>query len=227
MLKLLRGHWQLGLLTTLIAVFWFTPMVTPLKILVVFMHEISHVAAALLTGGSVDSLTINPHQGGAVVARGGSRFLTLNAGYTGSLLFGVALVLLAVRTDYDRIVLGALGALLLVVTGLYVRDPSYAVGFAVTTGVLMLATARFLPRDVNDLILRMIGLTSMIYVPIDIYSDTIIRSYLRSDARMLAEEFGGATLLWGGLWMAISLVVIFLTLRRGLGRDSNIRLRGL
>ncbi|MFD1157028.1 M50 family metallopeptidase [Roseovarius aestuarii] len=226
MLKAARGHWQLGVLTALIAVFWFTPMVTPLKILVVFMHEISHVAAALLTGGSVESLTINPHQGGMVISRGGSRFLTLNAGYTGSLLFGVALVLLAVRTHWDRTVLGGLGALLLVVTGFYVRD-LYAVGFALTTGVLMLATARFLPRDVNDLILRMIGLTSMIYVPIDIYSDTIIRSYLRSDARMLAEEFGGATLLWGGLWMAISLVVIVLTLRRGLGRDSNIRLRGL
>ena len=225
MLKVLRGHWQLGLLTVLIAVFWFTPMVTPLKILVVFMHEVSHAAAALLTGGSVESLTINPNQGGSVIARGGSRFLTLNAGYTGSLLFGVALVLLAVRTNYDRIVLGGLGALLLVVTGLYIRD-LYAVGFAMTTGVLMLATARFLPRDVNDLILRMIGLTSMIYVPIDIYSDTIIRSYLRSDARMLAEEFGGATLLWGGLWMAISLVVIFFTLQRGLGQDSNIRLRG-
>ena len=226
MLKAARGHWQLGVLTALIAVFWFTPMVTPLKILVVFMHEISHVAAALLTGGSVESLTINPHQGGMVISRGGSRFLTLNAGYTGSLLFGVALVLLAVRTNWDRTVLGGLGALLLVVTGFYVRD-LYAVGFALTTGVLMLATARFLPRDVNDLILRIIGLTSMIYVPIDIYSDTIIRSYLRSDARMLAEEFGGATLLWGGLWMAISLVVIVLTLRRGLGRDSNIRLRGL
>ncbi len=225
MLKAARGHWQLGVLTALIAVFWFTPMVTPLKILVVFMHEISHVAAALLTGGSVESLTINPHQGGMVISRGGSRFLTLNAGYTGSLLFGVALVLLAVRTNWDRTVLGGLGVLLLVVTGFYVRD-LYAVGFALTTGVLMLATARFLPRDVNDLILRMIGLTSMIYVPIDIYSDTIIRSYLRSDARMLAEEFGGATLLWGGLWMAISLVVIVLTLRRGLGRDSNIRLRG-
>ena len=142
------------------------------------------------------------------------------------MLFGVALVLLAVRTNWDRTVLGGLGALLLVVTGFYVRDLN-AVGFALTTGVLMLATARFLPRDVNDLILRMIGLTSMIYVPIDIYSDTIIRSYLRSDARMLAEEFGGATLLWGGLWMAISLVVIVLTLRRGLGRDSNIRLHGL
>lgn len=226
MLKAARGHWQLGVLTALIAVFWFTPMVTPLKILVVFMHEISHVAAALLTGGSVESLTINPHQGGMVISRGGSRFLTLNAGYTGSLLFGVALVLLAVRTNWDRTVLGGLGVLLLVVTGFYVRD-LYVVGFALTTGVLMLATARFLPRDVNDLILRMIGLTSMIYVPIDIYSDTIIRSYLRSDARMLAEEFGGATLLWGGLWMAISLVVIVLTLRRGLGRDSNIRLRGL
>ena len=59
---------------------------------------------------------------------------------------------------------------------------------------------------------------SMIYVPLDILSDTIFRSELRSDARMLAEEFGGATVMWGGVWLVLSLVAIVvgaLTLRGG------------
>jgi hypothetical protein len=59
-------------------------------------------------------------------------------------------------------------------------------------------------------------------VPYDIYDDTIRRSELRSDARMLAEEIGGTTIMWGGLWFIVSLVGIGWCLTRGLGRDSNV-----
>lgn len=224
MRRLARGHWQLGLLTLLIVLFWPTWVVAPLKVLIVFLHEISHAIATLLTGGSVLGLTIDPMQGGMVISQGGNRFLILTAGYVGSLIIGALLMIAAVRTHWDRIVLGGLGLVLLAVTGLYVRD-FFAIGFGMVTGLLMLCVARFLPRDVNDLSLRVIGLTSMIYVPLDIYSDTIARSHLLSDARMLAEEFGGTATLWGWAWLIISLAVIVLTLRRGLGRDSNIRLR--
>jgi len=51
---------------------------------------------------------------------------------------------------------------------------------------------------------------------------TIRRSGLRSDAYMLGEEFGGPTVFWGGLWLLISLGVIYLCIRRGLGESSNI-----
>ncbi|HHI69922.1 MAG TPA: M50 family peptidase, partial [Rhodobacteraceae bacterium] len=83
-------------------------------------------------------------------------------------------------------------------------------------------SARYVPHDVNDLALRVIGLTSMIYVPLDIFSDTIARSGIRSDAYMLAERFGGATVIWGGLWLLISLAVIGVCFRYGLGERSNI-----
>lgn len=220
-----QGHWQVIALGVLIAALWQTPVVLPLKILIVFLHELAHVVATVLTGGSVVSLTIDPAEGGMVMSRGGSRFVTLSAGYVGSLMLGVALFLIAIRTSWDRVVVGLLGVVLLAVTVFYVRD-WFALGFGLLSGVLLLVTARFLPRDINDLVLRVIGLASMIYVPLDIVSDTIARSHLRSDARMLAEEIGGPTLFWGVLWLAISLAVIGLCLRYGLGRESNIHLRG-
>ena len=74
--------------------------------------------------------------------------------------------------------------------------------------VVMVLAAKFFSHDINDFLLRLIGLTSMMYVTLDIYSDTIVRSHLQSDARMLAQEFGGATVLWGGLWIALSVVAI-------------------
>ena len=222
MWAVMRGHWQLLGLIAAIALLWQTPVLVPLRILVVFLHELAHAVTVLLTGGEVLSLTITPREGGQVMARGGNRFLALSAGYTGSLLIGAALFTLAVHTGRDRAVLGALGLVMLAVAALYVRD-GFALIFSVAAGGLMVLTARFLPRDVNDLILRVIGLSSMIYAPLDIYSDTIARSQLRSDARMLAEEFGGTTMIWGGFWLAISLAVIVFAVRRGLVRDSNIR----
>lgn len=221
MLTWFKGHWQLLVITALVFGLWQTPVMVPLKIFVVFLHEFSHAATAVLTGGSVASLSISPNQGGAVWAAGGSRFLTLTSGYLGSLLIGMVLLIIALRTKADRLVMGFCGATMLLVAALYIRD-LFALGFTVGTGLGMLAMARFLHRDINDLALRVIGLTSMIYVPYDIFSDTIARSALRSDARMLAEEFGGTTMIWGGIWLAISAVCIFWCVRKGLGPSSNI-----
>ncbi|MDX8350021.1 M50 family metallopeptidase [Cognatiyoonia sp. IB215446] len=217
----LKGHWQLLLLTVLVFALWQTPVVIPLKILIVFFHELSHAAATILTGGEVISLSVSADQGGVVWSRGGNRFLTLTAGYLGSLLIGVGLLVAATRSKADRAIMAACGVVMLVVAGLYIRD-FFALSFAIGIGVAMLLMSRFLGHAANDLALRVMGLTSMIYVPYDIFSDTIARSNLRSDARMLAEEFGGTTMMWGGLWLVLSLVVIGACLLRGLGPNSNL-----
>ncbi|UWQ97015.1 M50 family metallopeptidase [Rhodobacteraceae bacterium M385] len=221
MASYLRGHWQLIALTIAAFALWSTPVVMPLKLLVVFFHELSHGVAAVLTGGSIESISVNFQQGGEAWTRGGSRFLTLTAGYLGSLLIGVGLLMAALKGRADRRVLMGLGALMLVVLVLYVRDLA-AVVICGATGAALIAAGRFLSASICDLILRIIGLSSMIYVPYDIFDDTLRRASLRSDARMLAEEIGGTTMMWGVLWLIISFAVIFWCLRKGLGRDSNI-----
>ena len=82
---------QLVLLLGFIFFFWEWKAFTPLRILVVFFHEASHALVAWLTGGQVTALVVNAREGGHVLAVGGNRFLTLNAGYLGSLLWGVAI----------------------------------------------------------------------------------------------------------------------------------------
>ncbi len=220
-MNLLRGHSQLILITAVVFVLWQTPVIIPLKIQIVFMHEISHALAVWLTGGDLISISLSPQQGGVTSARGGSPFAILSAGYVGSLLIGVAVFLIALKSEADRWLMAFLGVATLLIAAFYIRE-WFALGFSVGLGVLMLASARFLPHSINDLALRVIGLTSMIYVPFDIFSDTIARSGVRSDAYMLAERVGGTTVMWGGLWLVISLVVIGLCLRFGLGARSNI-----
>jgi len=220
-MQFVKGHWQLLLITAVLFLLWNTPVVIPLKILVVYLHELAHGLAAVLTGGSIVEISLSPYQGGYAITRGGSRFLILTAGYLGSLLLGVTLMLIALRTEADRLVLGLFGAATLLVTLLYVRD-LFALVFCVATGLALLGIARYLDRTVSDLVLRVIGLSSILYVPYDIFDDTIRRSGLRSDAYMLAEEFGGLTVFWGGLWLVISLAVIYFCIRHGLGDSSNI-----
>ncbi|UYV37964.1 M50 family metallopeptidase [Rhodobacteraceae bacterium D3-12] len=212
MIAALQKHWLLLAMTAGVALLWGTPVLVPLKILVVFFHELSHLITVLLTGGSVESLSLTSNEGGAVMARGGNRFLTLSAGYLGSLLIGLGLIWAALRSQLDRWVVAGLGVVLLAVAAFYVRD-SFALIFCIAGGALLLALARFLPHGPNDFALRLIGLTSIIYVPLDIFSDTLARAHLHSDARMLAEEFGGTTMFWGGLWLMLSLVAVLFALR--------------
>lgn len=223
-MTLLRGHWQIILLALVVLALWSTPVLFPLRILIVFFHELSHGLAAFATGGCIESLTLSADEGGMAIARGGNRFLVLSAGYVGSLLFGVGLFLIALRTHLDRAAVTALGLCSLLIAALYIRD-AFPLIFCLLTGAALLLIARFTSHSTSDLALRIVGLASMIYVPQDIISDTITRAHLRSDARMLAEEFGGATLLWGAAWLLISVAVIALTLRYGLGATSNLSLR--
>ena len=103
-MAILKGHWQLLLLTALVFALWQTPVVVPLKILIVFFHEVSHAIATFLTGGEVISLSISANQGGVVWSRGGNRFITLTAGYLGSLMIGIGLLIAATRTKADRVI---------------------------------------------------------------------------------------------------------------------------
>lgn len=220
----LGNHWQLLALTALVFAIWATPVAFPIRMLVVFLHELAHALAAILTGGAVLELTLSPLEGGSATTLGGNFFVIASAGYLGSLLFGLAFLLLALHTDLDRWILGGLGAVMVALSLWYFRT-LFAFGFGVITGALMLAAARWGGLILCDLVLRLIGLTSMVYVPYDIISDTILRASARSDARNIAEAFGGTTIFWGILWLILSLVTIAVAIRYGLGARSNIAWR--
>ena len=71
---------------------WDTPAVYPLKVFVVLLHEISHAMMAVATGGTIERIVLDPNQGGACYCPGGNAFLTLSAGYLGSLAWGALLI---------------------------------------------------------------------------------------------------------------------------------------
>lgn len=193
---------------------WDTWIVTPLKLFVVLLHEISHGLAAVATGGAIEKIVVTSDLGGACYCGGGDAFLTLSAGYLGSLLWGAALVLVAARLGRrSSWITGTIGILIGLVAVLYVRNP-FGLFFGLVFGAGLIAAARYLSPAVNERVLWALGLTSCLYAVLDIKSDVLDRPELRSDARMLAEMTGIPTVVWGGVWIAAALFVCWLLFRR-------------
>ena len=197
---------------------WYTPVVYPLKIFVVLLHEVSHAVALVLTGGQVESISLNPMQGGVTYGRGGIPFVTLSAGYLGSLGFGALLVMGAQsRLVSSRFLLALVGGLVLALTLLFIRN-GFGFGFGLLFGSALVFGARQLPLVWNRGILIVLGITSVLYAILDIKSDILDRPHLQSDAAMLAELTGVPTLVWGVVWITIAVVAAPLLFRRTLER---------
>ena len=81
---------------------WDTPALSPLRILVVLMHEVSHGLAAVLTGGKIISVQVDRFEGGLCSYQGGIPWLIISAGYVGSVVWGAMLMVLSARIRAAR-----------------------------------------------------------------------------------------------------------------------------
>lgn len=60
--------------------------------LVIAFHEFGHAITSCCTGGSVKSISLDPHEGGVTHMQGGISAITLPAGYLGSSIIGALLI---------------------------------------------------------------------------------------------------------------------------------------
>ena len=201
---------------------WNSVLLFPLKIFVVFLHEASHGLAAVLTGGSIERIELSMNEGGVCYTRGGSRFLTTSAGYLGSLGFGALFLVLGARSRWDRAIVALLGMATLLVTLGYVRS-GFGVAYGLAAGAVLVAVAWTLPASVSDALLRIVGSVSALYAIWDIASDVLIRDIPGSDANTLGAITGIPGVVWGVVWIAVSLIVLALAFRASLPESSGLR----
>lgn len=186
--------------------YWDSALVLPIKYLTVFFHELSHGLAAVFTGGSIIRIEVNSNLGGVCWTSGGIRFIVISAGYLGSLIWGCAILLAAVKTRFDQQITAGLGILLLVVTAIWVRNLEGVV-ICVLTGFGLLALASYSTEKVCDQFLKFLGITSCFYVLIDIKEDLIDRSIRESDAYKIAEMLYMPDWLVGVIWLIIAAII--------------------
>jgi hypothetical protein len=192
--------------------FWDTPVVYPLKLFVVLLHEISHGFASILTGGEIRSVEITPQQGGVCRCPGGNVFLTLSAGYLGSLLWGGLMIVGAESLkNWSAWLTAAVAILVTGSTLLYVNQP-FAAAFGIAFGAALFVVSLRAGATGNRVTLYLLGLTSCLYAVLDIKSDILDRPALTSDARLLAELTGVPTLVWGAAWIVTALLFCALLL---------------
>lgn len=177
----------------------------PLKIFVVFLHELSHGLAAIMTGGTILRIELTFDQGGVCVTRGGSDFVILSAGYLGSSLWGALLLVLSGRRGWNRAIVFFLGSLTLLITIVFVRS-WFGLFYGLLAGGLIFA-ARRLQESFCELLVKGIGITSCLYAVYDIVSDVLGSNVRESDAQALAELTGIPSIIWGLLWTIIALLI--------------------
>ncbi|XP_021763574.1 uncharacterized protein LOC110728219 [Chenopodium quinoa] len=196
----------IGIFTVVILALWRTFLLTPFKLITVFLHEVSH-AIACFTCGSVEGIEVHANEGGLTRTRGGAYWLILPAGYLGSSFWGMLLVLASTNLLTARIAAGCLGVALIVV--LFIAKNwtlrGLCIGFIVFLAVIWILQEK---TDIHILryVILFIGVMNSLFSVYDIYDDLISRRVNSSDAEKFAEVCPCPCngFAWGFIWGIIS-----------------------
>lgn len=219
---------------------WFIPfaeyLVYPIRLFVTFIHEGSHALIAVLTGGSVQSLTIASNGSGAVYSAPSGwlgQILTSSAGYLGTAFFGVLMLYLIRRSVSPRRILFAAGAFVGVMTIVFgILSPVMnflslqvalsSVLFTVVAGILLtaalLAIARFASLRVANFAVAFLAVQCLLNAFSDLktllmINAPLVGSDIQSDAGNMAAATGIPGFLWVLIWIGISIFMMAFGLR--------------
>lgn len=224
------GHpWRsaLGLLLTGIALLllwqvpWLGWIAWPFRLFGTFTHELSHGLAAAATGGELQRFVVNPDLSGMAWSAGGIRWIVASAGYIGSAVFGAMLVL-ASRVLPARGVLLFLGASLLLLCGLYVRNVFGAVS-GLLLGATLVIAGMYLQRAWAEALLLVFAVQSML----EGFGSLIGLFHLsrggevHTDAHTLAQLSGLPAPVWAVLWAVASVAVCLAVLGMAFRRSAS------
>ena len=193
---------------------WHTPLLYPLKIFVVFIHETGHALTAVITGGQVLTMVVTPWESGYVEYRGGMPLLIAAAGYVGSATFGSVMLLLAGREAWAGAVFGVLALLFGGVTLCFVRN-GFGLIFGLGTAAMfaILAWKRF---PGAHYIVDILAVMSALYALYDLSDFLLIGA--TTDAVILAQMTPIPAFVWAISWSVVSVIVVCLAGRQALSR---------
>ncbi|KAI1632396.1 peptidase M50B-like-domain-containing protein [Biscogniauxia mediterranea] len=192
-----------------IAILWNVPYVRwslwPFKMLVIAFHEFGHAIAAVLTGGRVKSISLDPREGGVTHMVGGKSAITLPAGYLGSSFIGALLIFCGFNIVASKIASLVLAVCFLLTLWWGKRDWLTILTILLAVGLLV-ACWFIVHAEALRFVVLFIGVMSSLYSVWDICDDLILRKVNSSDASVFAQRYGGSSQCWGVIWSIISII---------------------
>lgn len=178
----------------------------PVTLLVTFLHELGHALGALLTGGSVEGMQINPDGSGYTITRGGSQGVTLIGGYLGSAVLGNVLFRIGARhqalTHHTLLVLAGLMILSGVIWFQSLNSTALLFVFGLLLGFIALKT------NWDQDVLMFLGLAAVLYIIQDFDTGP------RSDLVMYEKVVGFFPYqIWMYLWLGLAGVLFLWNLK--------------
>lgn len=216
---------------------WFIPFANvlsyPFRIFVTFIHEGGHALAALVTGNSVQSLSVAMNASGETyTTQGGmlSQMLVSSAGYLGAMAFGSLLLVLIRKALAARIVLAGSALLILILTTVFgLLKPmvsgswsslsgipfTFFAGIALAVGLV--AVARFASAGVATFVLSLLAVQCVLNALLDLKTVFFLSSPLgptvATDAGNMANATGIPAVIWTIIWIVAAFGILMVALR--------------
>jgi len=218
-------------------ILWFVPFAEilsyPFRIFVTFIHEGGHAIAALLTGNSVQSLSVALNASGETYTTEGgtfSRMLVSSAGYLGAMTFGALLLVLIRRAVAARVVLIGSAAIILVLTTVFgLFKPIIAgswsslggIPFTLFAGIALaiglIAVARFASPTVATFVVSLLAVQCVLNALLDLKTVFFLSSpfapSVPTDAVNMANATGIPAIIWAIVWIVVAFGILFIALR--------------
>lgn len=172
--------------------YWNSEYLYPIKLIVVFLHEISHALAVIFTGGHLENIQIFLNESGYVRSSGGIFFIIAIAGYIGSIFWGSLMLHAALSGKWNQLI-SVLIASLLLFFSLYpllnFNDMTtiYPLITAIFTALVLIISS-FLSQKFNRMVLFFFGSLTSLYGVYDL-NDFFSGRILETDAGILATHY--------------------------------------
>jgi hypothetical protein len=212
---------------------WNTIIIKPIKIFTVFLHELGHAFMAFVTGSNITALKIYFNESGYVSSLPKnwlSAFFIANGGYLGSVLFAICILMLR-NTRFKKYIIGVIAIIFLGVTFRFSGIISFTMLYSVIFAVFALVLYMIQNESLNSWVIEIIGIGSITYAIYDTFVDTILMQINYqfglfrlgkmpvTDAVQLANLTHIPAVVWGIIWLAISVFAIYTTMFKKKGRS--------
>jgi len=219
----------------LLMVLWNTIVIKPIKLFTVFLHELGHAFMALVTGSNITALKIYFNESGYVNSLPKdwfSAFFIANGGYLGSVLFAICILMLK-NTRFKKYIIGVIAIIFLAVTFRYSGIISFTMLYSVMFAVFALVIYMIQNDKLNDWVIEIIGIGSITYAIYDTFVDTVLMQLNNqfglfslgkmpvTDAVQLSYLTHIPAIVWGVIWLAISVFAIYTILFKRKSRSSR------